>query len=39
MSVLGRFLVVFGDNVLTGSVAALAVVVGVSAAFSTLFVL
>lgn len=39
MSVLGRFLVVFGDNVLTGSLAALAVAVAIPAAFSAIFVL
>ena len=39
MSVLGRFLLVFGDNVLTGCLAALAVAVAVPAAFSSIFVL
>jgi len=37
MSVLGRFLVAFGDNVLTGCLAALAAAVVVPAAFPSLF--
>lgn len=39
MSVLGRFLVVFGDNLLTGCLAALAAAVVIPAAFPTLFLL
>jgi len=39
MNVLGRFLVVFGDNLLTGCVAALAFIVAVPTAVKTFFVL
>jgi|DewCreStandDraft_4_1066084.scaffolds.fasta_scaffold251345_2 hypothetical protein len=39
MSVLGRFLVAFGDNVLTGCLAVLALAVAVPATFGALFVL
>jgi len=39
MSVLGRFLVVFGDNVLTGCLAALAAAAVVPATFGAIFVL
>jgi len=36
---LGRFLVVFGDNVLTGCLAALAVAAAIPVAFAAIFVL
>lgn len=39
MNELGRFLLVFGDNVLTGCLAALAVAVAIPVAFSAIFIL
>ncbi len=39
MSVLGRFLVVFGDNLLTGCLAVLAAAAIIPTAFPSLFVL
>ncbi len=39
MSVLGRFLVAFGDNLLTGCLAVLAAAAVIPAAFPSLFVL
>lgn len=39
MKKLGRFLVVFGDNVLTGCLAALGIAAAIPVAFAALFVL